>query len=304
MKKLSKLLSRLSKMGLTQEEREVFKTLDLYVEGFFPQTVSILTRLDKLGNKDMKNLLDIRLKKDDGFNLFNMFFRSRDDAWMAQYLAYYYEHNQYTDGQFKATEEKKEKLPLHAVEKYVKFTTKYKALRDEFEQNIVRSYISNWVTYIREDDFYCKGERKKAMVQSENFDHLFRYNVVSAMQFLNIPDENIQAGLERYNNYWRETAMLLSFKNHFKKIFGKEYDFENQDFDLKNYEYKWMIVRNSEYYDQHKDAVNKYGKVNLAMKMPKSKVAEMYRDVLNFEEYFKYTQKQINSENEISYEIE
>ncbi len=295
MKKLTNLLGRFSKVKLTQAEKEDFKKLDLYVEGFFPRTVAILTRLENLGNTNMENLINIRLKKDDGFNIFNMFFRSQDDAWMAEYFKNYYENNQcFADGKFKMIEgEKTKNIPLEVVKKYVKYAPKYKAKRDFFEKDVVRCYISNWVTRIRDDDFFCKGQYKKELLQSPNFDWMFRFNVVSAMQFMNIPNENIEAALEYYAHYWRDTAMKLSFKNHYQKTFGKEYDFENQDSDLKNYEHKWMMIRYNEYFNQHKDSVKKYGKMNLAMKMPKAEIDKTRREVMDFEQVMNDCEKNL-----------
>lgn len=277
MKKLTKLNNAIYQMGLTKAERADFKELDNYLEGFFPEAADVANQLQSFCDNDIIKALKLRLEEKNNFNTSNMLVHSNDNQWLADCFQNYI----LKQDMFKIQPVEKTTNSSLVVKKYVNLSPKFKAKREEYARNIVKSYISNWTVGGCMDDFYCKRERKVELLHSKNFDKEIRNQFVLAMEFLNVNKKSIEAGIEGMADYWLEDSMKIAFKNHMRKMFGKNYNFDNISPSFKRYENNWLAVRKREYFDEHRLSVKRYGRPNKDMKMNNADL-KVVRDEIEF----------------------
>ena len=118
---------------------------------------------------------------------------------------------------------------------------------------------------------------------SENCDLGFRKGIVDTLTAIGIEKEAIEDGIEYNADLWRSIFMERAFDHRFEyvsyfPIFGDncinlnptKLESANQDF-KKN----WIRMREYEYYQQHKNSVDKYGVVSRNMKMSEEEVLKL-----------------------------
>lgn len=155
--------------------------------------------------------------------------------------------------------------------------------RHKYEQKIVKwqiDYMSrcgeNWI--INEDydvDF---------VFLSTECDLAFRKGVVDTLSNIGMSIETIEEGIERNADRWRDTFMNRAFHNKYDSVF-LTMDFANffsdeeqpKTLELVDPEFKekWLKMRKYEYYQRHKDSVEKYGVVEPDMTLSNEEVAEL-----------------------------
>ncbi len=285
MKKLTKLSENFYQMGLTKAEKADFQVLDTFMENFFPKMDAIEQCLKTFCDNDIRKVLQLRVQKNKDYNMESMMVQSQNDKWLADYLQFYVMNNFVTGVYQNPQRNFANSLTTNVVKKYVQISPKFKAKRSEFEQAVVMAYIQNWTANNCANDFYCKQEQKWAMSCSVDFDKGFRNKVKNAMQFLNIRDESIEAGIERTARYWRKDAMKLAFQNNYKKTFRKEYNFNTTDAKAKSYMNQWLALREHEYFNEHKVSVQKYGRPTKSMLMKDKTAAFMRKQLESWEDY-------------------
>ena len=252
--------------------------------------------------KDIKKVkvADIRTlfqKTDDARNLL---FHIRDDAWLTEHLAYHLQR--YTCPELETLGA----LSKDTLQKFVATSPVFDKQRCEFEQHLVKSYISECLDY-KNDDFFSRSIEKILETGSENYDKLFRCRVIDAMNFLGVNRSKIEDGLELNADLWRRDVMGLAFANRYRDLGvtytkGRTMQIPHEDVvDTKSAyhkyvnrrnitEYyllpradmskrartiydKWMCLREYEYYLNHKNVIDRLGTATPNMKI-KQKVSK------------------------------
>lgn len=198
---------------------------------------------------------------------------SRDDEWMAKLI------RQINELYF---------ISLNRIISYVKSSDFYKEKRHDYELEVVRWQIEwmvnggeNWIV---EDeyggDFICFDE---------NCDIGFRRGIINTLTRIGMDKEVVEEGIEKNAAMWRDSWMASAFRNNFEPILGMDtYQvFSNNESithkvlppasdELKE---KWMRLRKYDYYQAHKDSVDKYGVVDDDMKITEEEAGKLREEV-------------------------
>lgn len=218
--------------------------LDSIIGGFFP----------KSGHWFFSNFSEEMDEK-------NIPYHIRDNAWLTElilrkYKLYYF---QTTD-----------------VINYLDNSEYFAHLRDEYEQKIV-SWQIDWMLNGGENWIVDEKYGGDLYLFSSKCDYAFRKGISDTLLSIGINNNAIEEGIEKNANKWREIYMRLAFNNqYYQCIYNIDDDTKdnNYNFDKEHYE-KWLKLRLYEYYNDHKDSVDKYGEVLPAMKMSQSEVKQL-----------------------------
>ncbi len=190
-----------------------------------------------------------------------------DDLWLARMLL----------------KNQKLNLELYQVLEYVKTSAYFAEKKHEYAQRIVAWQIDwilnggeNWIT----DEQYGND----FIMYSPDCDKGIRAGVLKTLKVIGIDESEIEEGIEKNAAKWRDKAMKLAFNNIYSPIF---YDFNPDYNDEKNEKYSeeleeplpevdplleknWLTMRKYEYFQEHKESVERYGSVEPEMKMTKN----------------------------------
>lgn len=177
----------------------------------------------------------------------------RDDVWLANMIK---------------QEKKLTDISIEKIIKYINTSEEFQDKRHEYEQKIVKWQIlfmmnngENWLV----DEEYG-GD---LMWLHPKCDIGFRKGVVDTLSAIGMAEDAIEEGIEKNTNIWRESYMKAAYTNQYN-LLGKlpsEIDLEHQK--------KWLKYRRYEYYQDHKESVDKYGKVLPEMKISLEEAQEL-----------------------------
>lgn len=153
---------------------------------------------------------------------------------------------------------------------YVQRTPDFIKLRYEYEQRIVKWQIE-WMRNGGEGWLVPKGYGGDFVMFNENSDIAFRKGIVATLTAINLVSDAIEEGIERNADLWRESEMHGAYRNTYHPVFN---NLPITEEDKEHYE-KWLRLRTYEYYQEHKDSVNKYGKITEAMLMSPEEVEDL-----------------------------
>jgi hypothetical protein len=198
----------------------------------------------------------------------------RDDFWLANML----KENQ-----------KLFYMSTSMVLEFVKTSPIFQLKRHEYEQEIVKwqidwmkNYGENWAIDDVEAFTHAFGSF------DSSYDLLFRKGVVDTLLKIGMSIDAIEEGLERNADRWRYSLMSKAFTNEYEKVFlvtdychisgESEHKMEERntlepaDPEFKE---KWLKMRKYEYYQRHKESVDKYGIVEPDMTLSDDEVIEL-----------------------------
>lgn len=159
------------------------------------------------------------------------------------------------------------------IQQYVENSKVFNDVRHNYELEIVKWQINymalggeGWI--IDEDlggDFF---------LLSPTADLAFRKGIVDTLTKIGMDKEVVEEGIEKYASAWRDCYMERAFSNEFNSVFlsfdfsllggKKAYTTINKpvlaDIDPE-FKKAWLDLRKYEYYQRHKDSVDKYGVV-------------------------------------------
>ena len=220
--------------------------LDKILENFFPQE---------------GNWKSSCFSKSNVLTEINLPCHLRDNEWLADLIMKKY--NLYSLGKDNILE-------------YIINSNNFNKLRHEYEQRIVSWQI----------DWMCNGGGNWIIDQelggdlymfSTKCDYAFRKGIVDTLLAIGINIDAIEEGIEKNASKWREGYMRVAFHNLYSvsrfSLNGSE-DKILEEPSQEHYE-KWMKLRLYEYYIEHKDSVDKYGKILPEMQMTESEVIEL-----------------------------
>lgn len=187
----------------------------------------------------------ICFSKDQKVALYNLPSHLKDVKWLAKLLKTY---------------ESLKDVNMCNLLYYVSTSDFFQNMRHLYELKIVRWQISSM---LNDGDGYlvpCKYD-SEWFFGEKDIDLAFRESVVLTLTAIGMDKEVIEEGLEKYADLWRDKMMLRAFynQNHLRGYITEDPSKEYQD--------AWLKLREYEYYENHRDSVNRYGKVTEAMQM-------------------------------------
>ena len=252
--------------------------LDRHLVEIFPDLAFVENHIKMLQSVKKADLLsaDKRITSEDFLPYF-----VRDDDWLEVYLG----------SKFKI-----QNLSYETIRKYIAYSPKFAAARDQYEENIVRCYLNEYKNF-KSDDFYADMETKYFLRNSINYDKVFRHEVKSAMNKLGLSAKSIEYALEKNAALWRDEVMTVAFLNRYPDCGIRDYVrhgyrfedglIEEQDSKPNFYAERawcllplsklseqqkslyniWKSLREFEYYQENKKTIDKLGLATPNMKM-------------------------------------
>lgn len=168
-------------------------------------------------------------------------------------------------------------IDINEVLDYVKTSRFFYQARHDYEQRVIKWQI-NWMLNGGEGWLAPEEYGGDLIFFHPDCDIGFRKGIVNTLRAIGMNKDAIEEGIEKNSGLWRKTFMKIAFSNRFEPV---QYSFlEQNDADLKpaNSEHKriWLLVREYEYYKNHKDSIEKYGKITDAMRLSSSQIANYY----------------------------
>jgi len=150
---------------------------------------------------------------------------------------------------------------------YVKTSEFFKQKRHEYELEIVKWQIN----FIKNggEGWICSDD---CGIYSPSCDIVFRKGVVDTLFAIGMNREVIEEGIEKNANLWRKTLMKMAFSHKYEPVFylAKVQVGPAEE----EHKEKWLKMRKYEYYQQHKESVDKYGVIEPGMIMTFEEVDE------------------------------
>lgn len=169
-------------------------------------------------------------------------------------------------------------LGKSTIIEYIINSNNFNKLRHEYEQKIV-SWQIDWMCNGGDNWIIDEKLGGDLYLFSTKCDYAFRKGVVDTLLAIGMNINAIEEGIEKNANKWRENHMTIAFRNLYcvspyslLPSGNKEKLLEEPS--QEHYE-KWLKLRLYEYYIEHKDSVDKYGKVLPEMKMTEAEVIEL-----------------------------
>ena len=201
------------------------------------------------------------------FNMDNLPCHLRDDKW----LAYMLQSNQ-----------KLYYISYHQILNFVRTSKFFEEQRKKYEHRIIFWQI-NWMASGGENWICDEEYGGDVLLISENCDLGFRKGVVDTLTKIGMDTEVVEEGIEKMAELWRPRYMNAAFLHKFEYtsyfptyeedcINLNPIDLEQADSEHKE---KWLKMREYEYYQRHKESVDKYGAVTPNMLMTDEEAAKL-----------------------------
>lgn len=254
------------------EEKNKF-VLDHEIAKFFPSEDFAMESLNWISLND-KQL-------DFVYNASFLPFHTRDDNWLACYVKEVAKHRR---------NRRVDKIEFDDVLEYVKTSPKFDALRCEYEGNIIKGFINDWLNEPQPNSLVLPSQEKiNARENNENFDVLFRNDVIKSMNMLGMRLLDAEMFLEKNRDLWFGQVLRKTFFNQLEtshpSLLNKEErialsrqdpyaweDFVNKEFELLNL---WMMDREYKYYQNHRPVIDAVGTATENMKISASKALDL-----------------------------
>ena len=172
-------------------------------------------------------------------------------------------------------------FPKEVIEIYINTNPYFEKKRDKYEQEIVKWQIRYMLNggdgWICDDEFY---------MFNPDCDKVFRDGIFKTLTAINMDEERVEEGIEKNRDLWLEKWIKTAFNN----IYDSFWDFFSID-DLpkvsEDHFNMWRRLRIYEYYNDHKNFVDKYGKVLDGMIMKDEEVEELKKklDIEDFKRH-------------------
>lgn len=150
---------------------------------------------------------------------------------------------------------------------FVKTSPVFKSERDAYEQRIVKWQI-NWMIHGGDGWLVSEEFDGDFIVFNENCDIGFRRGILRTLEAIGMNTDAIEQGIEENSDLWRRVEMLGAFNNTYAPILGFTGEkLEEMKPVSEEHKSAWLKMRLYEYYQAHKDSVDKYGVIAPEMKM-------------------------------------
>lgn len=207
-------------------------------------------------------------KKSQEYKMANLPCHLRDNIWLANMMK---KERGLTD------------ISNDKIIEYIENSDYFKEKRDKYEQKIIRWQI-NWMISGGDGWLVDSQYGSEFIAFNPSCDVGFRKGIVDTLLEIGLDEETIEKGIEENALLWREKYMMQAFKNQYEPVWYRLSDNKEENLPPANPSHKenWLKIRKYEYYQIHKDSVDKYGYVDSDMKMSKKEALEIY-DFLKIE---------------------
>ena len=213
-------------------EDEVNQILDRATENFFPKEGTWRSNC---------------FRRPQEVAMMNLPCHLRDDHWLAQML--------YKNQELNNVSHKR-------VFEYVQMSPFFKQARHNYELEIVKWQIE-WIMGHGENWICDEKYGGDCVYLTPVVDLGVRKGVVDTLVKIGMDKDVIEEGIEKYASLWREQCMSAAFRNSFEPVY---YMSKRQpEPPSKEHREKWLQMRRYEYYQRHKDSVDKYGTITQDM---------------------------------------
>lgn len=87
--------------------------------------------------------------------------------------------------------------------------------------------------------------------------------------------EVIERGIEENADLWRDKEMRSAFMNTYNPILGLSSIYVDMEHPSDEHQNAWLKMRLYQYYQDHKDSVDKYGKITSEMQLSQEEVENL-----------------------------
>ena len=274
MKLKQQILNGFDKLHLKVYEQKLFRDLDKVLLGLFPSVPFVAESLNYLVMSDKKYTFI--------YNVNYLPFHTRDNDWLAEYVM----------KMTKRSLDNKKEISFDSAKRYVETSSKFQALRNEYENNLVREFMINLLDK-DSANFFVSSEDKVSLRQDSNYDLLFREKVVKAMSALGMGKGIAEEYIERNLGLWHVKVMHRTFFNRVENGYANIMDKAQRQKLAKNdsvawesfankelqYLHLWLLARENIYYKDHKDVIDRVGMSNAFAKMNHAQVYKLHAEV-------------------------
>ena len=183
----------------------------------------------------------------------------RNDEWLAQMLR---------------KDQKLFYISYRKVLDYVRNSQFFKEKRHEYELEIVKWQI-NWIVTGGENWIVDEKLGGDFVYIMPTVDLGIRKGVVDTLSKIGMNKDVIEEGIEINADLWRNSSMLRAFYNTYNSVFDITCYGNSVEEPSEEHKEKWLKMRKYEYYQRHKDSVDKYGVVEPDMTLSDEEVAEL-----------------------------
>lgn len=209
-------------------------------------------------SKDI-HLKEANFKNIDELVLDNLPYNIDNDEWLAKMLRKYHNLSH---------------ISLEIILNYVKEAIFFTKERRNYKLRVVEAQIKKML--------FNSVVESNELAYSINCDLIFRKKLITELRKMGIEEDIIEEGIEKNAVWWRETLMKRAFDNQFECVIVNGVDVTGplhlEEADLEHKE-KWLKLRRYEYYQRHKNSVDKFGEVTLNMLISNKELSKLKRDL-------------------------
>lgn len=216
-------------------------------------------------------------------------FNTRNEEWLANFIVKTIQNLQIKlclDGK-KSAYRMLGNVTVDDIKKFMASSVEFNAMREDYELGLVKSYV-NLLRDNTRDDFFTVAEEKQAILEHVNCSMLFRNRIVDAMQYLNLPEDVIEVGIEKNRNLWYARMQNHTFANLYehvpiveensRHIYPYLYrDWLKWDNSIRSFHAYWKNLDDYKYYLKHKNVIDKIGNAMPNMKITKAQSVDLIK---------------------------
>lgn len=150
-----------------------------------------------------------------------------------------------------------EDVPFLDILEYVATSPEFTKMRYAYELSIVKWQIE-WMRSGGDGWLVPKGYGEDFVMMDENYDIAFRKGIVLTLTAINMNPDVIEEGIERNADLWRVDLMRSAYHNTYRYPAFCDINLSDIPEDSEHEE-KWINLRMYEYYQEHKESVDRYG---------------------------------------------
>lgn len=144
---------------------------------------------------------------------------------------------------------------------YVEKSKKFDDMRHDYELSLVKNFILQKVGEIKQRQKPSSYD-EWTLKMNQDFVRIVRDGVLSGLKAIGLDPKIIEEGLEG-DSKWRQECLSMGFDNRYNPDFCRENLKETSPY----LEGNWFALCEYEYYLEHKDVVDKFGKASESMRM-------------------------------------
>jgi len=156
------------------------------------------------------------------------------------------------------------------IKKYILTSVYFDTKRKEYEQEIV-SWQIDWMNNGGENWIVDSNLGGELYMFSPHCAEAFRKGILDTLLAIGMDRDAIEEGIEKNSYKWRKKYIELAFSNMYNPIFYQP----NLPQPSQEHFEKWVKIQLYQYYQQHKDSIDKYGEILPEMKMSDLEVIEL-----------------------------